>query len=104
MSGTMKIDVLKTGAGHSTITFDTSKPEEVENARLMIEDMMKLGYTFYVDTSEGQKKVTAFDPKTGTYKCGGKGEAQQEVSASTTTPTAVAPTSGGCLLPTPSEF
>ena len=85
------LDILHTTAGHVTISFDVNKPNEAKMAKQQITDLLKQGYAIFVDTPDGEKRVTGFDPATGTYKIGDKA-----IGASKTKGTAVAPTAGGC--------
>ncbi len=101
-------DALNVGAGDLKLSFDKSKPDEVEKSKQAVQDMLKRGYTILVEIPDeanpGQmttKAVKEFDPETCEYliappqpKRRGR-KPGQRVAASTTRATAVAPTAGG---------
>ena len=88
----MQIDVLHVVAGHSTLTFDTSNPESVQRAEKQINDMLRQGYTIFVEKDGATNRITSFDAANGVYKIGDK-----EIPAEGSKATTVAPTAGGCL-------
>lgn len=67
------LDVLNCGAGHLSIDFDKSKPEDVERAKKIISDMLERGYTIIIEVYDQEKattvthKVERFDPQTEHY-------------------------------------
>lgn len=61
------LDVLSIGHGDVKLTLDTSDPKDVEDARQLIEEMLRKGYSIFVDTDEGPTKVREFNPKRMTY-------------------------------------
>lgn len=116
--GTM--NVLSVGRGDMKINFNSDNPEEVEQAKSMVRDMLRSGYMIFVEVEEDGKKVTKkvhdFDEKHCEYviridkrtkpwknrdkksKKGGekgKGKDTERHSARTTKSRAVAPTGGG---------
>lgn len=88
----MQIDVPHVVHGHSTLTFDTSNTESVATAQKQITDMLRQGYTIFVEKDGKTDRITAFDAANGVYKIGDK-----EIPAEGTKATTVAPTAGGCL-------
>lgn len=65
MSG--QLDVLSVGRGHLRITVDDKDPEGIDKARRMIEDMLKRGFSIFVETDSGLKRVKKFSAKRMTY-------------------------------------
>jgi hypothetical protein len=61
------LDVLSIGHGDVKLTLDTSDPKDVEDARQLIEEMLRKGYSIFVDTDDGPTKVREFNPKRMTY-------------------------------------
>lgn len=99
MSGSL--DVLNCAAGHLTFDFDKGDPAEVERAKRVVEDMLRRGYTIFVETPEGLAKVEAFDPGTAHYVISdvpaarGKRGPKKRVPMTGSRATATAPTGGG---------
>lgn len=46
----MSLSILNVGEGDTKLTFDKSKPEELERTRRVVTDMLKLGYAIMVRT------------------------------------------------------
>lgn len=65
--GTGVLDILSVGRGHLRLVVDPSDPKGVEDARRTIEDMMARGYSIFVETDDGTKRVKAFNAKRMTY-------------------------------------
>lgn len=67
------LDVLNCGLGHLSINFDKEKPEEVDRAKKVIQDMLGRGYTIVIETYNQDTnkvethKVDRFDPKNDHY-------------------------------------
>lgn len=61
------LDVLSIGHGDVKLTLDTGDPEDVERARQLIEEMLRKGYSIFVDTDDGPTKVQSFNPKRMSY-------------------------------------
>lgn len=62
------IDVLSVGRGHMRVEIPENDPAQLEKARLMIEDMLKRGYSIFIETSDGKtRRVKKFNPKRMTY-------------------------------------
>jgi hypothetical protein len=61
------LDVLSCHRGHLHINFDKADPLEAERAKRVIKDMMRRGYSLFVETEGGLRKVTKFDPETESY-------------------------------------
>lgn len=59
------LEVLSIGKGDLKIVI--SGPEDVDNARRIIEEMLRKGYSIYVDTDRGPTRVKRFNPKRFTY-------------------------------------
>lgn len=60
------LEVLSVGKGDIKLTLDGG-PGEVENARRLIEEMLRKGYGIFVETDEGLARVKEFNPHRMTY-------------------------------------
>ncbi len=74
MTGT--ISILSVGAGDTTLSFDSSDPEERNRAKRIVQDMLKRGYAILIPVGEqnGEKiyrRAKAFDPDTCEYVIAG---------------------------------
>jgi len=95
--------ILNITQGDMKISFDKDKPEEVEHARKVIDDMLKRGYTILVQWGSGWRRAKTFIPSRDTYvietsekKEDGTTEVKkEEVPARKARAMAVAPTAGG---------
>ena len=75
MSGTAEIEVvcpgmlevLSIGKGDIKLSIDGNNPEDVRNARQLIEEMMHKGYGVFVETDRGLSRVKKFNPARLTY-------------------------------------
>lgn len=72
------LEVLSIGHGDMKVTLDTSKPREVEAARKLIEEMLRKGYSIFVETDGGPIKVREFNPTTMAYVIVDDGEVVDE--------------------------
>ena len=69
----MSLAILNVGEGDTKITFDKDKPGELERARRVVADMLKLGYAILVHVGETKggkpkyRRATGFDPKHDEY-------------------------------------
>lgn len=69
----MSLSILNVGEGDTKISFDKSKPEEIERSRRIVLDMLKLGYAILVrvgETKAGKPKyrrAVGFDPESDEY-------------------------------------
>jgi hypothetical protein len=61
------LDVLSVGKGDLKITVGCDDPEEKERGRVLIEELLRKGYTIFVETDEGLARVTEFNPNRFTY-------------------------------------
>jgi hypothetical protein len=61
------LEVLSIGKGDLKLTLDGKNPEDVERARSLIEEMLRKGYSIFVETDDGPVRVTKFNPKRMTY-------------------------------------
>lgn len=61
------LEVLSIGHGDVKLTLDTGDPEDVERARRLVEEMLRKGYSIFVDTDDGPTKVKEFNPRRMTY-------------------------------------
>ena len=62
------LEVLSVGKGDIKLSIDPGKPEDVENARTMIEEMLRKGYGIFVEGPSGRlTRVKKFNPKRMTY-------------------------------------
>jgi hypothetical protein len=58
------LDVLSTGHGHMKVTITPGDQEEQDKARRMIEDMLKRGFSIFVELDDGTtRRVKKFDTK-----------------------------------------
>ncbi|QOR55402.1 MAG: hypothetical protein SHS37scaffold145_53 [Phage 71_18] len=60
------LEVLSVGKGDIKLTLDGG-PGEVENARRLIEEMLRKGYGIFVETDAGLARVKEFNPRRMTY-------------------------------------
>lgn len=60
------LEVLSVGKGDLKLTVSGSE-EEIEKGRRVIEEMLRKGYTIFVETDEGPARVQEFNPKRMTY-------------------------------------
>lgn len=67
MHGTFGKMEIMDRTGHTTVTWDSSKPTEVEAARDMFDTLTGEGYSaFEVEGADNQgRRVREFDPKAG---------------------------------------
>lgn len=61
------LEVLSVGKGDIKLSIDSDKPDDVENARKIIEEMLSKGYGIFVETDKGLSRVKKFNPKRMTY-------------------------------------
>lgn len=61
------LEVLSVGKGDIKISLDHNNPEDIENARKLIEEMLAKGYGLFVETDKGLSRVRKFNPKRMTY-------------------------------------
>ena len=62
------LEVLSVGKGDINLSIDPSKPEDVDNARKMIEEMLRKGYGIFLEDSIGRlRRVKKFNPKRMEY-------------------------------------
>lgn len=65
---TQNLMILNCTDGDTKFSFDPDKPEDVARADRMITDMMRRGYSIFVEGKDGVlKRATRFDPKTREY-------------------------------------
>lgn len=60
------LEVLSVGKGDLKLSLGGG-PEDVENARKIIEEMLRKGYGIFVETDRGLTRVKKFNPKRMTY-------------------------------------
>lgn len=72
------LEILSAGIGHLKITFDKSKPDEVERAKNIIDDMLKKRFTILVEHDGTTSRVKKFDPKREVYIVEGQPEPATE--------------------------
>lgn len=96
------LDILNCGAGHLKLSFDKDKPEEVEKAKTAVQDMLKRGYTIFIEVPDGRCKdgkglrpVKEFDPATNEYIVEAPGSSSERVPAEKAKASGVAPIAGG---------
>lgn len=61
------LDVLSIGKGDMKLVIDSGHPDDVEKARRLIEEMLRKGYSIFVETDRGPVRVKRFNPKRLTY-------------------------------------
>lgn len=61
------LEVLSIGKGDLKLTVGGDDPEDTEKARRLIEEMLRKGYSIFVETDQGMKRVKRFNPKRMTY-------------------------------------
>lgn len=61
------LEVLSVGKGDIKISLDHNNPDDIENARKLIEEMLAKGYGLFVETDKGLSRVRKFNPKRMTY-------------------------------------
>jgi hypothetical protein len=61
------LEVLSVGKGDIKLTIDSNDPGEVNDARMIIEEMLAKGYGIFVETDNGLKRVKRFNPKRMSY-------------------------------------
>lgn len=111
------LNVLNVTEGDVKLTFDSTKPEEVEKAKATVMDMLRRGYCVLVEIGQDEhgpvyRRVQEFDASTTEYIVAGVSEEQigkmtssnvtaidkkkrGRVPAGRTKATAVAPVAGG---------
>ena len=102
----LQIDVPNVQTGHTTLIYDTTKPEEAQLAKAQILAMMKAGFAIFVEEGGKTERITKFSGKIGKYLIGEQdASAASEGSTATAVAdapaakvTATAPTSGGCVV------
>lgn len=60
------LEVLSIGRGDLKLSVGDSE-EDREQARGLVEEMLRKGYSIFVETDDGPERVTAFNPKRLTY-------------------------------------
>jgi len=61
------IDVLSIGRGDMRLSFTGDTPEERGKAEQVIGDMLRAGYSIFVETDSGLRRVKKYNPKRQTY-------------------------------------
>lgn len=61
------LEILSVGKGDIKLTIDGSNEKEVNDARTVIEEMLRKGYGIFVETDKGLTRVKKFNPKRMTY-------------------------------------
>lgn len=61
------LDVLNTGGGHISVSFDRASAVERDRARRMVLDMLRRGYAIFVEVAGELVPVRDFDPDRGLY-------------------------------------
>lgn len=102
------LEVLSIGKGDLKLMLDGSSPDDVEKAKALIEEMLRKGYSIFVETDKGPVRVKKFNPKRMTYIVGDEPEEgaaapvpspkkrkERQVPVSGSRATAVGRTAGG---------
>jgi hypothetical protein len=85
------LDVLSTGHGHMKVTITPGDEAEQDKARRMIEDMLKRGFSIFVELDDGTtRRVKKFDAKRLIYYI----DPPDEIAESEPTAAAPAPKAG----------
>ena len=88
------LDVLNINAGH--MKFDFKDEADEEKASKVIQDMLRMGYAIFIETDDGLRRVSAFDPKEKVYIVKEKNRREpRKFKAKTTRATGVGATAGG---------
>lgn len=66
----MSLSILNVGDGDTKLSFDPEKPGELERAKRIVLDMLKLGYAIMVKIGEEWHRATGFDPNSCEYLIG----------------------------------
>lgn len=61
------LEVLSIGKGDLRLEVGGSNPEDIAKARALIEEMLRKGYSIFVETDNGPRRVKKFNPKRMTY-------------------------------------
>jgi hypothetical protein len=61
------LEVLSIGKGDLKLSIGGDDPEDIEKARQLITEMLKKGYSIFVETDKGPSRVKRFNPKRMTY-------------------------------------
>ena len=61
------LEVLSIGKGDLRLVLSEDNPDDIERARDLIEEMLRKGYSIFVETARGQRRVKRFNPKHMTY-------------------------------------
>jgi len=76
MSGSL--DVLSCCHGHMSFSFEKNDPIETENAKRVIQDMLKRGYALFVEGKGGKlMRVKSFNAKREVYIVGAGATAEE---------------------------
>ncbi len=70
------VGILNVGAGDTKLSFDPTKPSEIDHAKKVVTDMLRRGYAILVHVGERDGKplyhrAEAFDPATCEYLIAG---------------------------------
>jgi hypothetical protein len=66
-NGVGTLEVLNVGLGHVTVTFGKDDPVERERARRMVEDMLRRGYSLFIEREGALVPVRGFDAGAAAY-------------------------------------
>lgn len=66
------VQILNVGEGDTKLSFDSSNPAEVERAKIVVQDMLKRGYSLLIQVGEKDnepiyQRARGFDPETCEY-------------------------------------
>lgn len=61
------LEVLSVGKGDIKLTVGGDDPDEIAKGKAIIEEMLLRGYSIYVETPKGLRRVKKFNPKQMTY-------------------------------------
>lgn len=68
------LEVLSVGKGDLKIQIGCEDPKDIEDGRKLIEEMLRKGYSIFVETDSGPSRVKKFNPKRMTYIVSDLGE------------------------------
>ena len=64
---TWEIGVLSVAKGDAKLVFSGDTPEDRAHAERTIEQMLRAGYTIFVETARGPRRVKRYNPKRQEY-------------------------------------
>lgn len=83
-----ELAILNVGDGDSKLSFDPTKPEEVERSKQVVEDMLRRGFVILIEVGRNDngplyQRALGFDPETAEYIVAGAPPAEESASEET---------------------